>query len=961
MAADSKTLKYIIEFDATYSEKLANDLNKMKKAVADVDGSMSKTSVTSKTLSDNFSRLAGRALLTIPIWLALRTVYLGFVNTLKGGIQYIIDFDKAMAKMTAVTQGVSNIPKFMKQVGEEAQRLMVETGKSITEVTDAYYRFAETGVKAEAALAGMNTTMKLSVATFSDTEEVGRMLIDLYNMFGSSITEATGAQDKLNYIAGLFTVLWKENAGNLGEYINALKNFGSVAKAWNLDLKETLTLTTVLHNFMQRGGIAGTQMARAFQELSKNVKQVELYLGKPIRGQNVDYFQILLEVVGKLNAEMASGKDVSQTVMSIFGERSQKGVLGLASGLQKFYEVWNKVKGLSLEEAMKVLNREFQRQTDTIQTQIDRMGRLRDMLGASFVQGLTGATDYHEALKKINDYIETTLIPTVRELAQVLHDVATNPIVQLLATGIAVKAGVGLAARHPVGMAITTGVLGQAYWNKKQEDATKAALAKYTAAGSEGLSYPEAVQKQMPSWFTSMMKIINPKWTAAGAINMKGVQGTDKYQAWEAGADKYNASKQKSVDLGTVEVTQSKEVLSTYEQMAKILKDSSSLLEYQIASKQKLAAIGMQEYEIELAKLQVMVEQGEKQDKIGQQAQKVMESLDAQFTKFAGQLENSFEGAMSGLLKGESTFADFIAQFKTGWSDAFAEAFSANITDVISSTGLFSMGGNMLMQARDAGSGLKGQIRSAFQSGGMVANQQIIMAFNQGGVFAARQIQVALQGGTPEEAGTMGGGLSVGPGGVNLGNGGLGAFTLPGFGKGGFIGRGMYRTKAGEGAAPTWGQGMNLAATTAMGFASSSSQGGIGGGIMGGLGALGMGIGALQTTAAGSIFSVGAAAGGAGAAGLLGSALIPGIGLALALGAMIWSATQKSKSTQVAEQTQTKQVTSRIDVTNKKLDLVNRNLVGLRQDLTYILPESSYFSEKTNLEDEFSVNSRRGA
>jgi hypothetical protein len=55
-----------------------------------------------------------------------------------------------------------------------------------------------------------------------------------------------------------------------------------------------------------------------------------------------------------------------------------------------------------------------------------------------------------------------------------------------------------------------------------------------------------------------------------------------------------------------------------------------------------------------------------------------------------------------------------------------------------------------------------------------------------------------------------------------------------------------------------------------------------------------------------------------------------------------------------------KNVASRIDVTNAKLELINRNLIALRQDLTYILPQSAYFAEKRNLEDNFSLDSRRG-
>ena len=60
-----------------------------------------------------------------------------------------------------------------------------------------------------------------------------------------------------------------------------------------------------------------------------------------------------------------------------------------------------------------------------------------------------------------------------------------------------------------------------------------------------------------------------------------------------------------------------------------------------------------------------------------------------------------------------------------------------------------------------------------------------------------------------------------------------------------------------------------------------------------------------------------------------------------------------------SEQTATKEITSKIDVTNKQLEWVNRNLVALRQELTYIMPRSYYFSFSEN--DRFAISASRGS
>ena len=83
--------------------------------------------------------------------------------------------------------------------------------------------------------------------------------------------------------------------------------------------------------------------------------------------------------------------------------------------------------------------------------------------------------------------------------------------------------------------------------------------------------------------------------------------------------------------------------------------------------------------------------------------------------------------------------------------------------------------------------------------------------------------------------------------------------------------------------------------------------------------------------------------------------MIAGIGLTIA------SFFTSQKKVQNETKEQTFQLASRIDVSNKKLEFINRNLVALTDVMTsYVLPSSAYFSESRNLSDQFSIQSRRG-
>lgn len=99
-----------------------------------------------------------------------------------------------------------------------------------------------------------------------------------------------------------------------------------------------------------------------------------------------------------------------------------------------------------------------------------------------------------------------------------------------------------------------------------------------------------------------------------------------------------------------------------------------------------------------------------------------------------------------------------------------------------------------------------------------------------------------------------------------------------------------------------------------------------------------------------------------GAASSIATAINPLLGLAVSTAGSLFSLFKKPKRTTTSEEsTQNLQIASRIDITNNKLDIVNRNLVALKNSFdTFVLPESAAFATKSTIEDNFSLNARRG-
>ena len=76
---------------------------------------------------------------------------------------------------------------------------------------------------------------------------------------------------------------------------------------------------------------------------------------------------------------------------------------------------------------------------------------------------------------------------------------------------------------------------------------------------------------------------------------------------------------------------------------------------------------------------------------------------------------------------------------------------------------------------------------------------------------------------------------------------------------------------------------------------------------------------------------------------------------------MIASMFMKSNNSSTQTQTSETKVASKIDLSNQKLELINRNLLALNNTMaTYALATSSYFSEKNGtIDSQFALSTAR--
>ncbi len=930
---ESKTLKYIIEFDAKHADKVTRQIKNIGGSMEKFGKQTEKTAKSTKGLASSMGGLMTRALLVIPVWMALRSVYMAFFNTIRQGLKHIRDLDKAMARAAAVTHGVDDKSGFIAKLKGDVRGIAMDTGTTVDKVAEAFYRFGTAGLSATESVEGMKLAIKTSIAMMGDSTQTARTLADVYNLMKHNIKGAVTEQQAMQKIASTMAVLWTQNAFELNEFNTALKTVTGVAKNMDLTLDELMGTLAVSHTLMQRGGTAGTQLARSFMMMVKNGEAVNTLLGEQVNLSKENAFGLFVKVLKEINGQYTDGLAKSQALFDIFGMKGTKVTAALTANFGKWIGQLEELQNMPLEERMEKLNELYELQLNTIDKQLGRMRELTNVTFEAFVTGVTGADNYVGALKKINSFIEDHLILNAVRLGVMLNEYfATLPT---LAKGIADMAqGKGFTNKQRRSSALfekarEQGLLGE--WNpglsvNENVNLQKSSFKKNYGEPFEGT---DAVGK---------MKIMVKELQMADNESFDWLETTEKIQYRFAlirnDASDLNdllvkigdAAGDTSVDLERISII----MAGLKSSVASQLMDTMLLAQYGFDSIQiaeRRVAIALQDLKIT----------GNKKS-LEQELLNLQKARNQEILKSSEAVMGAARGSISDYLKGKSTLSEaskgFLQKGRDIQIDKASDALSKLFFGRTGIASAFAKGAittyNAILRGfTDGASVLSPSAKVATIGGRTVTFGDTIQSV--GGFWSESSFGGAIQG-----AGTFGDRM------MNMGT----KSGLPGFGKDGSMGKTMGGVGGG-----TRGQLFSTVASSVMSGVGAGQAGGAGVGTMAGLGALGMGLGG------GGLGFLGASAG---MAGMIGGLLGP-VGLALMVGSMIWQANKKPPEWQKEEtRTQTMQIGSRIDITNSHLEWVNRNLVAMRQELTFILPRSAYFSENDNVSQNFSQSVQRG-
>jgi len=381
-------------------------LTKTAGSLKDVTGQFGRTNVeTAKaqknfvSLSENIGRLAKRALITIPVWLALRGAIMGTFRVIRDGLKTIEEQDRAFQKAKRTLQGTSSeIARNFDKLRESVTKLSIDTGESVEKITNAFYKFSTVGFDFETAMQGAEYATKTAIIMFGDAEETANAFARAMKVLVDRSADAKPAGEQIAEAMALTSELWKTNAFELNEFTNSLEKFAGTAKATNFTTRQTIALLSTLSSagLRERGG---RLLRTSILKLLQNLDKLGSTLGVKVNPQLDSTFDVLMKVLDGLEG-LDEGSQVAQQTASVLsqifgGARGSEVILALKALREEMLKNAQAVGGIDkLDESFEEVNK-------TISRLITQFHNLNKEIGKTLLQGITGTEEFVDSMEKI--------------------------------------------------------------------------------------------------------------------------------------------------------------------------------------------------------------------------------------------------------------------------------------------------------------------------------------------------------------------------------------------------------------------------------------------------------------------------------------------------------------------------------------------------------------------------------
>lgn len=932
------------------------------------------------------AKLAVRAALVIPIWMALRSAYMFLINAVGQGINFWKEFESTLAEVRIVGKGTE---EDFKTLGNSVLMFSTVYGVSASKALEAAKTFAQQGLTVKETIEMTRVAMIGAQVLGEDVATVADDLTAAIRAYNIPMQESLTIVDKWMKVQKEFAVTAKDLA-------SAMKTAGATAAAFGISIDQFQGHVTAIIETTRK---SGSEAANALQMIYTRL----LTTARPAI-QTIANVPVFQDTTGKAVMDTTNifrnANDVLDDLAATWGKLTEAEKIELATqvgsrrqatpfiALMENYNRGLLAQVASLSAAGTALE-SYRIKQDTVAVKMVQMQN--QWLATS--QAIQQTGPWKGALDIIRDMGEGLLVLINRTkayenqiLKQAEDELAIVDIEESRAKAvdelIKMEERLMKTGRNPEVLAAV---------RKNLEELLKNPIKSLDEVAADRLKVN--IERQTAD-LEAQLRLISEKKDSASLLDRHNGYYDNLLEQEKTIQDKIKERKAliestdliaKNKDVGKplddeaiqaqIELNQ-KQAIQLIQHRVNLLKAAGAteeqILQYQILQYETSSGkIDIETKNLELTRLRNQLEE--------EIANRLKEQKDIMRDMFKTGFNNIFETG-GGLGKA----------LNEGLIKSFRDTFSTGLADMINATGIGDIFANSVITLQNAFTIGKDKIADSHILGITKGADIIINAHRVGMSNGAAELQSELTTGitngkvnpalqavynTMAETGTAGwSGSNRLP--TNTMQSGLAASNYG-------IGGAAYTDQAGNFGTLPWGfqgnvgkqqstrpknqwtgqavMGMGQAALTGYSAYQSARAGGVGVGGSVASGVLGAG-----ASVAGLMSGIAAGAGAGAQVSLLGLTMGP-VGWAIAaVGLMVMSLIpqlfakrQKQESSQTS--TTENRVASKIDISNKNLEIINRNLLGLKSAIeTYMLPSSAYFAEKRGLEDNFSLHMRRG-
>jgi TP901 family phage tail tape measure protein len=355
---------------------------------------------------DNVKQLAGRAILTIPIWIALRAAIMGFFSGITGGIKDLIAFDLSLQKIRNNMSGTaSEVDSNFKKIRNSITEASKATGISTEELAKAVKEFATLGFSANESLQGALGASKLSIALFGDAGETAGAFARALNIMIDRSKGAKSAIDQMNEAFALTSQLEETNNFEIKMVTEALDKFAGTAAGVGLTMNQTLAILAALGTAGRRGSEGATLLSTSFNQLLANIPKITKSLGLVVNAGESTFvtFRRIIDEITRLNNTPGGKNSAIEAMGEIFG--GARGIK-IVQSLVAVKDILD--KNIATLPSFAALNVKVERTINSESKQAEILGNNIKEMGKSFITAVIGSEDFTGTLIILNNTVKAT-------------------------------------------------------------------------------------------------------------------------------------------------------------------------------------------------------------------------------------------------------------------------------------------------------------------------------------------------------------------------------------------------------------------------------------------------------------------------------------------------------------------------------------------------------------------------